>query len=417
MHNKLWESILKFDFDQPVSEYGFSTRLANENYWTKQFTETAILEYKKFMYLAATSDFMVSPSAIVDIVWHQHLIFTQSYSEFCTLLNKQIQHIPSTHNRDEVEKFNLAKQRTTKFYKEVFGEQPKDIWEYADMYDSLELPKAKLKIRTVVIIGILFFIAMLIPFYYLLKPIYVQIDNPYFLRAFVIISVFCFITLELYNRSYFTKLLNKFGDFTFIKKLHSSELVYLVTQKISTVVHTTVNKLIKENVITVNEDKTIEHTQNLKADNIEEHQVLDTLHSLGRTSYPVLIRNLTRKPVFGNVGNCINALNKYFTKSKAFGNLFYLNFGVLALLLMLGMVRLATGIFRDKPVGDLIIVLIVLAFMISYYLWRLTNLFCNKTIPGYYKKKYCPTWKLMIILNGNISYLVMLHLLLLLCRL
>ena len=55
MNTELWNSILQFDFDNPPSEYGFSIRLANENYWTKNFTEQAILEYKKFMYLAATS--------------------------------------------------------------------------------------------------------------------------------------------------------------------------------------------------------------------------------------------------------------------------------------------------------------------------------------------------------------------------
>lgn len=54
MNQKLWENILQFDFDNPLSEYGFSIRLADENYWTKNFTAQAILEYKKFMYMAAT---------------------------------------------------------------------------------------------------------------------------------------------------------------------------------------------------------------------------------------------------------------------------------------------------------------------------------------------------------------------------
>lgn len=82
MNKTLWNEIEKFDFDFSLSEYGFSTRLAYENEWTTFFTQKAIEEYKKFMYLAATSNQMVSPSEIVDIVWHQHLIFTQSYKEF-----------------------------------------------------------------------------------------------------------------------------------------------------------------------------------------------------------------------------------------------------------------------------------------------------------------------------------------------
>ena len=91
MNQELWKNIEAFDLDDPPAEYGFSIRLAHENFWTREFTTQAIVEYKKFMFLAATSDFMVSPSAIVDTVWHQHLIFTQSYQDFCTVLGKHIQ--------------------------------------------------------------------------------------------------------------------------------------------------------------------------------------------------------------------------------------------------------------------------------------------------------------------------------------
>ena len=45
MNIALWEEIKKFDFDFPLSEYGFSTRLAYENEWTTFFTQKAIEEY------------------------------------------------------------------------------------------------------------------------------------------------------------------------------------------------------------------------------------------------------------------------------------------------------------------------------------------------------------------------------------
>lgn len=135
MINKdLWAKIEQFDFDQTPSEYDFTLRLAHENYWTQNFTKQAILEYKKFMYLAAVSDVMVSPSEIVDTVWHQHLIFTKSYSEFCQILGKQIQHIPSTHNKEDLQKFKLAKERTTKLYETHFGKQSETIWNHANPF-------------------------------------------------------------------------------------------------------------------------------------------------------------------------------------------------------------------------------------------------------------------------------------------
>ena len=121
MNKELWNAILDFQLDQIDEEYGFTIRLIKENFWTKNFADKAILEYKKFMYLAATSDRMVSPSEIIDKVWHLHLVYTKSYADFCTILGKQIQHIPSTHKKSQFQRLNLAKQRTTEIYKETFA--------------------------------------------------------------------------------------------------------------------------------------------------------------------------------------------------------------------------------------------------------------------------------------------------------
>ncbi|MFN6039406.1 MAG: glycine-rich domain-containing protein, partial [Bacteroidota bacterium] len=89
MSKELWQKICDFDFDDPAGgNYTFTIRLAKENYWSKNFTELAVLEYKKFMYLAAIADQIVSPSEIVDVVWHQHLVYTNSYNDFCKLAGK-----------------------------------------------------------------------------------------------------------------------------------------------------------------------------------------------------------------------------------------------------------------------------------------------------------------------------------------
>src|SRR5688500_7141329 len=191
MDDPLWNRLLAFDLDAPMSEYGFSTRLARENYWTKNFTAKAILEYKKFMYLAATSDLMVSPSEVIDVVWHQHLTFTQSYAEFCAILGKQVQHVPSTRRKEDFEKFRSAKERTGKLYNKMFGEQPDDIWKFPGMYESLRLEKASIKIRTFVLFGILAWAILTVPAYYILRPLYVRIDNPDFLLYYVFLALIC----------------------------------------------------------------------------------------------------------------------------------------------------------------------------------------------------------------------------------
>lgn len=387
----LWKKTEQFDLDHPLSEYGFSTRLARENYWTKNFTEQAILEYKKFMFLAATSDRMVSPSAIVDTVWHQHLIFTQSYQEFCDLLEKQIQHIPSTHNREDFQKFKHAKERTTILYETFFGKQPQAIWHYNDMYESLNLQKAKLKLRSFIIIGIGAFIVLTAPFYLLLRPLYATIGSPSFMLGFTVLAGITFLGLELYNLSRLKRITRQFDKESFIYKLQPYEMIYLKTQKLSNVIHGVVNELIKNKTIAVLSNNTMELSKNAHAASTEQLQVTSMLSLLGRTVYSKLMYQLVRKPLFGNIANSMEAFKKYFNKSLKFGKLFYFNFGVLAILLLLAFTRLITGILRDKPIVFIAIMTVVLAVLIYFYLSRLTRLVCTKTIPGRYREEILPT--------------------------
>ena len=391
MNKELWDKIQQFDFDNPPSEYGFSTRLANKNFWTKEFTKLAILEYKKFMYLATTSEFMVSPSEIVDTVWHQHLIFTQSYQDFCKLIGKTIQHIPSTHNKEEFDKFKQAKERTKKFYTNIFGDQPNTIWEYNDMYGSLNLDKAKFKIRTFIIVGILIFMALIIPAYFLLKPIYLEIHNPNFIIGYVGLCFLTFIGLEIYNRNKLKSIVKSFDNNSFIYKLQPFELVYLKTQKLGNVINGTVNVLIDNKTIIINPDNSIELIKTNTTNSREELQTTTVLSELGKTFYPNLLRQLVNKPIFWNTVNCMDAFKKYFNKSKRFGNLFYLNFGVLTILLMFGFIRMTSGILRERPITQILIATIILTIIIIAYLKRLTNIVCTKTIPDLYKTEILPT--------------------------
>jgi len=380
MNQELWNKIEAFDFDDPPSEYGFSTRLANENFWTKEFTDQAVLEYKKFMFLAATSDFMVSPSETVDNVWHQHLIFTQSYQDFCSLIGKQIQHIPSTRNREEVERFRQARERTIKFYERDFGKQPKNIWTYNDMFDTLNLEKARFKIRTFVIIGILAFICFTVPAYYLLKPIYIQIDNPYFIIGLIILSVAAFITLDFYNKVKLKSIVLGFDETSFVYNLQPLELVYLKTQNPSNIINGAIQELLDNGTIKVTTNYFIELATCNTTANKTQFQVTSVLSELGPTSYPNLLRTLVTKPIFWNIPNCMDAFRKYFNKSKKFGLLFYINFSVLSVLLLLSFTRIVTGVLRDKPVTIISMATILLAFITIGFLLRLTRQVSNTTV-------------------------------------
>lgn len=389
MNTELWRKIQSFDFDQPMSEYNFSTRLAKENYWTKNFTATAIQEYKKFMYLAGTSDMMVSPSGVVDTVWHQHLVFTNSYNEMCSILGKTIQHIPSTHSKVEAGKFKQAKERTRKLYAESFGEMPREIWEYPTMYDCLELPKAKWKIRTFVLFGLLALVALFVPAYYLLRPIYVNLDSFTFLSIFTVLAVGSLIALSFYNRYSLKQMVRRFRLEAFIYKLSPSEMVYLQAQSLESVITGLINDMTKAGKIQVDAKNQLEKVDGATATNLEEHQVLDVLES-GPTSFFKLSEKLSAKPVFTNVMNSMNAFQKYFTKSKAFGNLFYLNFGVMGVIFLMGITRLAIGMMREKPVTLIGIILLVFFVIVAFRLSSLSRMMAHTIVPGFYRKQLIP---------------------------
>jgi hypothetical protein len=64
-HANLWDQLLAFDLDG-TAEFSFSQRLARDNGWSVAFAQRVALEYKKFLYLAATCGHPVTPSDEVD---------------------------------------------------------------------------------------------------------------------------------------------------------------------------------------------------------------------------------------------------------------------------------------------------------------------------------------------------------------
>ena len=132
MKNKfLWDQIANFEIDNPVAKFPFSSRLKKENKWSYEYTFRAITEYKKFMYLAIISEKPVSPSYIIDQIWHLHLIYTESYwIEFCqNCLGKNIHHIPTNGGDSENTNYQDIYEQTLILYQKEFDEKvPIDIW-------------------------------------------------------------------------------------------------------------------------------------------------------------------------------------------------------------------------------------------------------------------------------------------------
>lgn len=128
----LWDKISNFRLDDPDASFTFSARLARENGWTKEYTNSVIEEYRKFIFLCCVSKSSVTPSDPVDQVWHLHLTYTRSYwIDFCkNTLQKEIHHNPTKGGKSERKKFNNNYTELHTIYKEMFGNNPPpDIWQ------------------------------------------------------------------------------------------------------------------------------------------------------------------------------------------------------------------------------------------------------------------------------------------------
>lgn len=126
----LWAKLEALDLDGGAA-LSFSKRLARDNGWTAAFAQRVVLEYKRFVYLAATCGHPVTPSDEVDQAWHLHLVYTRSYwDELCgQVLGFPLHHGPTKGGAAEGHKFQDWYARTLQSYAAAFGTlPPADIW-------------------------------------------------------------------------------------------------------------------------------------------------------------------------------------------------------------------------------------------------------------------------------------------------
>ncbi len=145
---ELWEGIKNYKFNNLVPKsalaelitrlggkrapvWAFAHKIMIKHRLPRAFTFRAIEEYKKFVYLGVISDFIVTPSKYIDLVWHEHLLFSKAYREFCDhVLLYQFDHQPELVGTEEqTELYSEQYLKTLELYKEEFGlEPPEDIW-------------------------------------------------------------------------------------------------------------------------------------------------------------------------------------------------------------------------------------------------------------------------------------------------
>jgi len=126
----LQSQLLTFLVGDQDTHSSFIKRLAHENSWPQPRAEQAFEEYKKFLYLGATANGIVTPSDAIDQVWHLHLLYTESYwNDLCGgILRHSFHHGPSKGGKSEEEKFGACYLATIRAYEHNFGTPPAEFW-------------------------------------------------------------------------------------------------------------------------------------------------------------------------------------------------------------------------------------------------------------------------------------------------
>ena len=148
MKRKLWTRLKQYHFDNLVppqlwdhvrsafgntnsSTQAFASKIARKLKWERGFALRAIDEYRKFVYLGMIADFHVTPPKIIDQVWHEHLLFSRAYREFCRdVLQHDFDHHPELLPSDgQTELFQAQYEATLELYRLEFNVRPPaDIW-------------------------------------------------------------------------------------------------------------------------------------------------------------------------------------------------------------------------------------------------------------------------------------------------
>lgn len=85
----------------------------------------SVEETIKFLYLCATCETTLTPSILVDQVWHEFILFTRSYQHFCTgKLGRFVHHQPSDNSVENSAQYEM----TLRAYRQYFGEPPTRYW-------------------------------------------------------------------------------------------------------------------------------------------------------------------------------------------------------------------------------------------------------------------------------------------------
>jgi hypothetical protein len=127
----MWDQVAEAFGGADAFTKAFAAKVAKKHGWSTSFALKAVAEYKKFVYLGIVGDRVVTPSKVIDKVWHEHMLFSEAYRNFCKkILHTRFDHYPELMpNEDQTEVFSAQYIYTLELYEKEFNQDvPADVW-------------------------------------------------------------------------------------------------------------------------------------------------------------------------------------------------------------------------------------------------------------------------------------------------
>ena len=176
---QLWNRLEAFDFEtrlvgqasvtSPTDQFdrfAMYNKLAEQEDWSINYSLAAFEEYRRFLYLAQIAGFEVTPSTIVDRVWHTHLIYSKEYWELLCreVLNRPLRHEPCLGS-EAMPRYAENYQKTKDLYLSEFGQSPPlNIWPSSvDTIKYVRLKTRRDKFSPIVAIAVAIVVSALMP--------------------------------------------------------------------------------------------------------------------------------------------------------------------------------------------------------------------------------------------------------------
>lgn len=126
----LWARIRAHPFEHPDRALDFTRRLARDRDWSLAFARAAVEAYRQFCFLACTGREPVTPSEEVDEVWHLHLTYSRDYWEvWCgAVLRTALHHEPTSGGPVEDARYAHQYAATLARHEAYFGPPDPALW-------------------------------------------------------------------------------------------------------------------------------------------------------------------------------------------------------------------------------------------------------------------------------------------------